>query len=154
MEHQNHSNCFKNSSGKTDLFNLGCMIVEMISGLESSKSLGKLFKQSPEIPGESSGLLSDFLVKCWARKESERWNATQLLRHPWISCYDRKYKTFSNMNVSWDSNLDREIIKRGKSVDLDRNTITVDRSKSLDLDRLALFSSKSTKKSRSVCQIS
>lgn len=126
---------YKDTKFTCDLYNLGCIVVQMVTG-STTYSKNHLVE---------SKLLLDFIGKCWIKKDTEKWDADQLLNHPWITSYNRKFN-----KVSWDIEQDK-VIKRAGSVDLSRDLIVDKGSKSLDLDRNTL---EFKFKKRSVCQIS
>ncbi|KAK1558341.1 hypothetical protein Q3G72_001327 [Acer saccharum] len=77
-----------------DIWALGCMVVEMMSGKPAwGYGLGrnKLLKhigyssEVPEIPNNISEDAKDFVSKCLNRCDIFRWRAEQLLQHPFLS---------------------------------------------------------------------
>ncbi|KAL2460633.1 mitogen-activated protein kinase kinase kinase 20 [Abeliophyllum distichum] len=74
----------------TDIWSLGCIIVEMITGKptwSTCRTNIELFQQialDNPIPENISGIAKDFLDKCLAKKHKERWTADMLLNHPFI----------------------------------------------------------------------
>ncbi|XP_022769603.1 mitogen-activated protein kinase kinase kinase 17-like [Durio zibethinus] len=78
-------------SGPLDVWSLGCIIVEMISGkmpwnYSNLKDLrNKLLNgESPKIPENMSSIGKDFLAKCFARDPKQRWMANMLLSHSFL----------------------------------------------------------------------
>ncbi|CAA2964194.1 mitogen-activated kinase kinase kinase 18-like [Olea europaea subsp. europaea] len=74
----------------TDIWSLGCIIVEMITGKRiwsTARSDSELFQQigfGNPIPENISDTAKDFLNKCLAKKHEQRWTADMLLSHPFI----------------------------------------------------------------------
>ncbi|XP_062086762.1 mitogen-activated protein kinase kinase kinase 20-like [Humulus lupulus] len=76
-----------------DIWSLGCVVVEMCSGInevwnncESVNSLIDVLVFSdkiPNIPRSISGM--DFLGKCFERDHHRRWTANMLLNHPFVT---------------------------------------------------------------------
>ncbi|KAL5772959.1 hypothetical protein ACOSP7_012577 [Xanthoceras sorbifolium] len=77
-----------------DIWALGCVVVEMMSGepawgrgLSKDELLNLIGYSSkvPEIPDNISEDEKDFLSKCFIRCEFFRWSAQELIRHPFLS---------------------------------------------------------------------
>lgn len=79
-----------------DVWALGCMVVEMLSGAPAWKcrretDFGGLFmrigvgEEVPEIPKDLSEQGKDFLGKCFVKDPRSRWTAEMLLRHPFLA---------------------------------------------------------------------
>nr|GMC53213.1 mitogen-activated protein kinase kinase kinase 2-like [Ipomoea batatas] len=81
-----------------DIWAIGCMVVEMItgnptwrfrSGNSKDASLNNAFLNiafnKPEIPEGISNNCKDFLEMCFARNPSTRWTAPMLLNHPFVA---------------------------------------------------------------------
>ncbi|CAI9770182.1 unnamed protein product [Fraxinus pennsylvanica] len=74
----------------TDIWSLGCIIVEMITGKRiwsTARSDAELFRQigfGNPIPENISDTVKDFLNKCLAKDHEQRWTADKLLSHPFI----------------------------------------------------------------------
>ncbi|KAI9008304.1 kinase-like domain-containing protein [Gaertneriomyces semiglobifer] len=87
----------KGASTASDIWSLGCTIIEMIDGrppyLELKNPMTALFRivedEHPPMPEDISEELEDFFMKCFQRDIGERWTANQLLKHDWIRL---KYK--------------------------------------------------------------
>ncbi|XP_022769615.1 mitogen-activated protein kinase kinase kinase 17-like [Durio zibethinus] len=78
-------------SGALDVWSLGCIIVEMISGkmpwnYSNLKDLRNMLSngESSKIPENMSSIGEDFLTKCFARDPNQRWTANMLLSHPFL----------------------------------------------------------------------
>ena len=74
-----------------DIWDLGIIVLEMVTGVQTKndQKISNVFRSSqPLIPLDISSLLSDFLSKCFIKNPSERWSASLLLMHPWITCYN------------------------------------------------------------------
>lgn len=75
-----------------DIWSLGCVAVEMISGFRAmgSSQDGELpepeaiIARKPYIPANISNLCKDFLEKCFLRNPAERWTDVMLLDHPYL----------------------------------------------------------------------
>lgn len=75
-----------------DIWSLGCVVIEMITGNPPCKGLGMqgllnrlvLESGSPDIPENMSREGKDFLSKCFTRPYYQRWTADMLLNHPFI----------------------------------------------------------------------
>ncbi|CAI9770184.1 unnamed protein product [Fraxinus pennsylvanica] len=74
----------------TDIWSLGCIIVEMITGkpLWTSRNARDLIDEikfgHPNIPKNISYCAEDFLKLCLIKNEYQRWTANMLLNHPFI----------------------------------------------------------------------
>lgn len=82
-----------------DIWALGCLVLEMISGTPAWKCRGNtdfgglmmrigVGDEVPEIPEKLSQQGKDFLGKCFAKNPRERWTAEMLLEHPFIASYN------------------------------------------------------------------
>ncbi|CAA7032313.1 unnamed protein product [Microthlaspi erraticum] len=77
---------------ESDVWSLGCTIVEMITGkppwvddgVEALRMIG-FSDEMPKLPARLSEIGRDFLGKCLRRDPSERWSCDQLLQHPFLS---------------------------------------------------------------------
>jgi p90 ribosomal S6 kinase len=75
-----------------DIWSLGCIVVEMITGrvawgnLDSKELFNKLVygNESPKIPEYMSESGKDFLRRCFELDHRERWTADTLLTHPFV----------------------------------------------------------------------
>jgi serine/threonine protein kinase len=80
----------KGYSAKVDIWSLGCLILEMLTGKQPWANvqgniiylLGK--GTSPPIPEDLSPLAKDFLGLCFSIDPDKRPTATALLRHPYV----------------------------------------------------------------------
>lgn len=78
-----------------DIWSLGCIIVEMVSGEscwphKTTKAMWDqlvLLNETPKIPENLTRMGKDFLRKCFALKPQARWSADMLLKHPFIDHY-------------------------------------------------------------------
>ncbi|XP_012574483.1 mitogen-activated protein kinase kinase kinase 20-like [Cicer arietinum] len=79
----------------TDIWALGCTVVEMVTGKSAwnvgdNDNIWSLFvrigigEELPLIPNELSDEGKDFLEKCFVKDHLKRWNAEMLLKHPFI----------------------------------------------------------------------
>ncbi|TMW81206.1 hypothetical protein EJD97_011164, partial [Solanum chilense] len=85
---------------QVDIWALGCIVVEMITGkriwsrCKSKKELAwKIARLEPVLPYNMSNDGKDFLKKCLERDYNQRWTAEMLLDHPFIKNINAK-----NMN--------------------------------------------------------
>ncbi|KAK1588659.1 hypothetical protein Q3G72_025601 [Acer saccharum] len=77
-----------------DIWSLGCVVVEMLTGKHAMRWVGDVRRnlesgcafvmQQPNIPEYMSDLGKDFLTRCFARNPRERWTAEMLLSHPYL----------------------------------------------------------------------
>ncbi|XP_009607566.1 mitogen-activated protein kinase kinase kinase 20-like [Nicotiana tomentosiformis] len=74
-----------------DIWALGCIVVEMITGrrlwscCEGIDDLDfKITHEQPVIPSNVSNICKDFLAKCFEKDYNWRWTADMLLTHPFI----------------------------------------------------------------------
>ncbi|KAJ3004287.1 hypothetical protein HKX48_001326, partial [Thoreauomyces humboldtii] len=79
----------KGYSAKVDIWSLGCLVLEMFTGLNPWKQLDELQtmwrlgkENAPPIPEWLSDDARDFLAKCFAIDPDQRPTAAQLLCHP------------------------------------------------------------------------
>ncbi|GMN61782.1 hypothetical protein TIFTF001_030874 [Ficus carica] len=105
----------------SDVWSLGCTIIEMASGKSpwpnSGDPVSVLYRiahngEVPEFPSFLSEKAKDFLGKCLRRNPEERWTANQLLKHPFLeefSCFGTKEVTESDSSCSPTSILDQGI---------------------------------------------
>ncbi|XP_059441988.1 mitogen-activated protein kinase kinase kinase 20-like [Corylus avellana] len=77
--------------GCLDIWSLGCVVVEMISGKPAWDSTGgmdglliQIATESPSIPETMSEIGKDFLRRCFAWDPTERWTAEMLVHHPFL----------------------------------------------------------------------
>ncbi|KAI8917704.1 kinase-like domain-containing protein [Powellomyces hirtus] len=90
----------KGASTASDIWSLGCTVIEMITGkppyLDLKNPMTALFRivedESPPLPADISPELRDFFSLCFQRDVSKRATARDLLNHEWII---KKYKGFS-----------------------------------------------------------
>ncbi|XP_031120399.1 mitogen-activated protein kinase kinase kinase 17-like [Ipomoea triloba] len=74
-----------------DIWAIGCMVVEMITGnpawrfLDSKDASLNIAFKKPEIPEGISNRCKDFLERCFERNPSTRWTAAMLLNHPFVA---------------------------------------------------------------------
>ncbi|KAI5678915.1 hypothetical protein M9H77_09865 [Catharanthus roseus] len=93
-----------------DIWALGCIIVEMITGkpLWSSKNYVDLVEQiahrKPVLPGNLSEEVQDFLTRCLERDYRKRWTADMLLNHPFI------LKNLNNLSIDEIKSLHQELV--------------------------------------------
>uniref|UniRef100_A0A3Q7HPV4 Protein kinase domain-containing protein n=1 Tax=Solanum lycopersicum TaxID=4081 RepID=A0A3Q7HPV4_SOLLC len=85
---------------QVDIWALGCIVVEMITGkriwsrCKSKKELAwKIARLEPALPYNISNDGKDFLKKCLERDNNQRWTAEMLLDHPFMKNINAK-----NMN--------------------------------------------------------
>ncbi|KAK6934895.1 Protein kinase domain [Dillenia turbinata] len=80
----------------SDIWSLGCTILEMITGkpawkmAENTETCALVFKigftqELPEIPSRVSREAADFVRKCLLRDPKQRWTAEMLLQHPFVT---------------------------------------------------------------------
>nr|GME21423.1 mitogen-activated protein kinase kinase kinase 2-like [Ipomoea batatas] len=75
---------YKMHEAPKDIWAIGCIVVEMITGNPPDAFLNIAFKK-PEIPEGISNNCKDFLEMCFARNPSTRWTAPMLLNHPFVA---------------------------------------------------------------------
>ncbi|KAL2498726.1 mitogen-activated protein kinase kinase kinase 21 [Abeliophyllum distichum] len=74
----------------TDIWSLGCIVIEMITGEKIWKNISKqelineIVRGEPIIPQNISDIAKDFLQRCLAKERQKRWTADKLLYHPFI----------------------------------------------------------------------
>eukprot|EP00760_Papus_ankaliazontas_P026926 PhM_4_TR3087/c3_g1_i1/m.53879 len=85
---------------KADIWSVGCTVVEMLNGgqapwVETFENayaamyyIGCTEGIPTNVPEDISPMCRDFLAKCFFRNPLDRWDADQLLEHPWVSEYD------------------------------------------------------------------
>ncbi|KAG9135849.1 hypothetical protein Leryth_002565 [Lithospermum erythrorhizon] len=79
-----------------DIWALGCAVAEMITGTSTwqcSNVAALILKigvgeDMPELPGDLSDELKDFLKKCFVKDPRKRWTAEMLLNHPFVDHLD------------------------------------------------------------------
>ncbi|XP_062152164.1 mitogen-activated protein kinase kinase kinase 20-like [Alnus glutinosa] len=74
-----------------DIWSLGCVVVEMISGKWAWDCTGgreelaiEIATESPKIPENMSQTGKDFLRRCFERDPRDRWTVEMLLHHPFL----------------------------------------------------------------------
>ncbi|XP_043687425.1 mitogen-activated protein kinase kinase kinase 20-like [Telopea speciosissima] len=86
----------KEQEAPSDIWALGCVVAEMISGkpawnCESDMDVDELLSligsstEFPETPSKMSKEGKDFLKRCFVRTSMFRWTAAMLLHHPFVS---------------------------------------------------------------------
>ncbi|XP_050204769.1 mitogen-activated protein kinase kinase kinase 18 [Mercurialis annua] len=106
---------------ESDMWGLGCMIIEMASGClpwaNADDPVSAMYRigfsdDSPEIPSWLSEEAKDFAGKCLRRDAKQRWTAQQLLNHPFLEKFINskqiQIQEFHNYN-SPTSILDQDI---------------------------------------------
>ncbi|KAF3328861.1 mitogen-activated protein kinase kinase kinase A-like protein [Carex littledalei] len=98
-----------------DIWALGCTVIEMAKGgspwddlsdpISAMHKIG-FSEEVPKVPGWLSEEAKDFLSKCFKRDLKERWNAKELLKHPFITSSISKQSSTETW-VSPTSNLDQ-----------------------------------------------
>ncbi|KAL2521421.1 mitogen-activated protein kinase kinase kinase 16 [Forsythia ovata] len=74
----------------TDIWSLGCIVIEMITGEKIWKNVSRqelineIVRGEPIIPQNISDIAKDFLQRCLAKEGQKRWTADKLLYHPFI----------------------------------------------------------------------
>jgi serine/threonine protein kinase len=75
-----------------DIWSLGCIVIEMITGLPAQNGSLKelmfklaILKEAPSIPDVLNHDCKDFLNKCFEKNPNHRWTATMLLYHPFVN---------------------------------------------------------------------
>nr|XP_027109580.1 mitogen-activated protein kinase kinase kinase 17-like [Coffea arabica] len=77
-------------SNDSDIWSLGCIVVEMITGepVWSCRTIGelvsKILYEKPKIPENLCEEGKDFLARCFEATVPKRWTAEELLDHPFI----------------------------------------------------------------------
>lgn len=96
-------------SRKSDIWSLGCVVLEMVTGLKpwSELQFDNLYAalmviatsgKSPTVPDTLSDTLRDFLDNCFKIDPKERLTAKELLQHPFLAKY-RIEKTISQTSI-------------------------------------------------------
>ncbi|XP_042509156.1 mitogen-activated protein kinase kinase kinase 20-like [Macadamia integrifolia] len=86
----------KEQEAPSDIWALGCVVAEMISGkpawnCKPDMDVDELLyligsgRELPETPSEMSKEGKDFLKRCFVRTSNFRWTAAMLLHHPFVS---------------------------------------------------------------------
>ncbi|XP_042492419.1 mitogen-activated protein kinase kinase kinase 20-like [Macadamia integrifolia] len=86
----------KEQEAPSDIWALGCVVAEMISGkpawnCKSDMDIDELLsligssRELPETPSDMSKEGKDFLKRCFVRTSNFRWTAAMLLNHPFVS---------------------------------------------------------------------
>lgn len=81
----------KGASTASDIWSLGCTIVELIDGrppYSEMVAMSAMFRivedDRPPIPERCSPELFDFLVHCFAKEPQDRPTANELFAHEWL----------------------------------------------------------------------
>lgn len=92
-------------SAAADVWALGCLVAEMVSGAPVWSFSGDIAallmrigvgEEVPEVPAKLSDDGKDFLNKCFVKNPELRWTAEMLLRHPFVTSLDRKDDTVTS----------------------------------------------------------
>eukprot|EP01125_Pyxidicula_operculata_P017905 TRINITY_DN6324_c0_g1_i3.p1 TRINITY_DN6324_c0_g1~~TRINITY_DN6324_c0_g1_i3.p1 ORF type:complete len:1458 (-),score=499.55 TRINITY_DN6324_c0_g1_i3:1446-5765(-) len=85
------------SSTKSDIWSLGCTIVELITGkppyydLDQMAALFRIVQDDcPPLPEGISSICKDFLTACFQKEPLLRKSASELLKHRWILTHRKK----------------------------------------------------------------
>ncbi|PON32026.1 Serine/threonine protein kinase [Parasponia andersonii] len=104
----------------SDIWSLGCTIIEMASGGSPWPNAGDpiaiLYRiaysgELPEFPSFLSSEAKDFLAKCLRINPDERWTASQLLKHPFLGQFKQTNESNTLNSSSPTSILDQGIWK-------------------------------------------
>ncbi|KAH9016024.1 hypothetical protein EDB85DRAFT_1898389 [Lactarius pseudohatsudake] len=77
----------KGASPKSDIWSLGCTVIELLTGRPPYGDIGNAMTvedESPPIPERFSGPLVAFLKECFHKDPSMRPSAEQLFEHEWL----------------------------------------------------------------------
>lgn len=93
----------KGASTKSDIWSLGCTLVELITGkppyadLIAMSAMFRIVEDSyPPLPDNISEEMHSFLLCCFQKNPDDRPTATQLKEHIWIRTHQRKMKKTEN----------------------------------------------------------
>ncbi|CAM8993920.1 unnamed protein product [Rhodiola kirilowii] len=109
---------------EADIWAIGCTVIEMATGGPAWPDCGSdparilyriaFSEQIPAFPSSLSEQGRDFLSKCLTRDPTQRWTATELLSHPFVT----KLETFSKpRSISPTSILDHQLWSASESDD-------------------------------------
>ncbi|KAI8138852.1 kinase-like domain-containing protein [Fennellomyces sp. T-0311] len=89
----------KGASTKSDIWSLGCTLVELVTGkppyadLIAMSAMFRIVEDNyPPLPGNISQDMHSFLLCCFQKNPEERPTATQLKEHTWIRTNQRRMK--------------------------------------------------------------
>ncbi|KAF6170400.1 hypothetical protein GIB67_014330 [Kingdonia uniflora] len=101
---------------ESDIWSLGCTVIEMITGGPPWKDRGYetvnrigFSSEIPVFPAQLSELGRDFVQKCLQRDPNGRWTSAELLRHPYVSA-DIIAKSSPRSVLDWSSSEFRDNI--------------------------------------------
>ncbi|EIE78497.1 hypothetical protein RO3G_03201 [Rhizopus delemar RA 99-880] len=137
----------KGASTKSDIWSLGCTLIELITGKPPYSdliSMSAMFHivedKNPPLPDNISKDMADFLLACFQKDPQSRPSATQLRAHKWIVKSQQRIRTsetysheLTNYLQSYSVDDEHKSYTSESQVTLFDETATVDHLKSSSL---------------------
>lgn len=105
----------KGASTKSDIWSLGCTLIELITGkppyadLIAMSAMFRIVEDKyPPLPRNISEDMRDFLLQCFQKNPDNRPTATQLLDHPWIRVHRQRLKKNETQSGGLSNYLDQQ----------------------------------------------